>query len=195
MGGLNTISDMPTDLSPFPALVLNADFQPLSYLPLSIWSWQEAIKAIFQERVFIVAQYNRKVRSPSVTMPLPSVIALKFYVSMNRTPAFTRFNVFLRDHFRCQYCNLKLPAHNLTFDHVLPKSKGGRTSWENVVTACQQCNLRKGSKVLECSGLSLVSHPTRPSFQKLQNYGRRYPPNFLHESWTDYLYWDVELDA
>lgn len=195
MGRLDTPHHTSADLSQFPALVLNADFRPLSYLPLSLWSWQDAVKASFQDRVTIVAEYDRAVRSPSCAFNLPSVIALKDYVPMNRTPAFTRFNVFLRDHFQCQYCSISLPAQDLTFDHVLPRAKGGRTSWENVVTACQKCNLKKSSKLLKHSGLSLLAEPVRPSFHQLQDYGRRFPPNFLHESWSDYLYWDVELEA
>ena len=88
----------------YPALVLNADFRPLSYFPLSLWPWQEAVKAVFLERVNIVSEYDRVVRSPSLEMRLPSVIALKEYVHLDRRPAFTRFNVFLRDSFECQYC-------------------------------------------------------------------------------------------
>ena len=124
-----------------PALVLNADFRPLSYYPLSLWSWQDTIKAVFLDRVNIVSEYDRVVRSPSFEFRLPSVVSLKTYVKPSRTPAFTRFNVFLRDRFTCQYCG---DHHDLTFDHVTPRSKGGQTTWENVVTACSPCNLLKG---------------------------------------------------
>ena len=79
------------------ALVLNADFRPLSYFPLSLWCWQDAVKAVFLDRVSIVHEYETVVRSPSFEMRLPSVIALKEYVEASRKPAFTRFNVFLRD--------------------------------------------------------------------------------------------------
>ena len=85
-----------------PALVLNADFRPLSYFPLSLWSWQDAVKAVFLDRVNIVSNYETVVRSPSFEMKLPSVIALKEYVHQSRRPAFTRFNVFLRDRFACR---------------------------------------------------------------------------------------------
>ena len=85
----------------FPALVLNADFRPLSYFPLSLWSWQDSIKAVFLDRVNIVSEYDHAVRSPSVEMRLPSVIALKDYVQLDRRPAFTRFNVFLRRNRLC----------------------------------------------------------------------------------------------
>ena len=89
-------------LSDCPALVLNADYTPLSYYPLSLWPWQTAIKAVFLERVDIVASYGREVHSPTWTMPIPSVIALRQYVKPSEFPAFTRFNVFLRDRFSCQ---------------------------------------------------------------------------------------------
>ena len=87
-----------------PALVLNADYTPLSYYPLSLWPWQTAVKAMFLERVDVVAHYDREVHSPSVALKLPSVIALRDYVRPNEYPAFTRFNLFLRDKFRCVYC-------------------------------------------------------------------------------------------
>ena len=86
----------------FPALVLNADFRPLSYFPLSLWSWQDTIKAVFMDRENIVEQYDRVVHSPNIEMRLPSVVSLKTYVKPSRHPAFTRFNVFLRDRFQCQ---------------------------------------------------------------------------------------------
>ena len=126
----------------WPVLVLNADFRPLSYYPLSLWSWQDAIKAVFLDRVNIVEHYDRAVRSPSFEIQLPSVVSLKSFVRPSTHPAFTRFNVFLRDRFVCQYCSAD---DDLTFDHIVPRSKGGQTTWENVVAACSPCNLRKGN--------------------------------------------------
>ena len=177
-----------------PALVLNADFRPLSYFPLSLWSWQESVKAVFLDRVNIVSEYDRTVRSPSFEMRLPSVIALKDYVPQARRPAFTRFNVFLRDRFSCQYCGGRLPTPDLTFDHVIPRSRGGRTSWENVVTACGDCNLRKGNRMPTVVQMQPRNKPCAPTAYELQEHGRAFPPNFLHESWRDFLYWDSELD-
>ena len=174
-----------------PCLVLNADFQPLSYFPLSLWSWQNAIKAVFMDRVNIVEEYERVIRSPTFEMALPSVIALKNYVKPAAYPAFTRFNLFLRDRFLCQYCGTR---HELTFDHVLPRSKGGRTTWENVTTACASCNLRKGGRTPQESHMFPMEPPYRPTVHRLQRHGRAFPPNYLHESWGDYLYWDSELE-
>ena len=127
--------------SGFPALVLNADFRPLSYYPLSLWSWQDAIKAVFLERVNIVANYDRAVHSPSFEMKLPSVVSLKTFVKPSTHPAFTRFNVFLRDRFSCQYCG---DRDDLTFDHLLPRSRGGHTTWINVVAACSRLQSAQG---------------------------------------------------
>ena len=174
-----------------PALVLNADFRPLSYYPLSLWSWQDAVKAVFLDRVNIVAEYDHCVHSPSSTMQLPSVISLKEYVKPALYPAFTRFNVFLRDGFECAYCG---SADELTFDHVVPRSKGGRTTWDNIVAACSPCNLRKGGRMPRDCDMHPKRRPERPSNYFLQEMGRKFPPNHLHETWMDYLYWDVELD-
>ncbi len=175
----------------FPALVLNADFRPLSYYPLSLWSWQETVKAVFLDRVNIVSEYDRAVRSPSFEMRLPSVVALKTYVRPALYPAFTRFNVFLRDRFSCQYCGCK---SELTFDHLIPRSRGGLTRWDNVVTACAPCNLKKGGLMPIDAGMIPYQHPDRPTVFELHRNGRLFPPNYLHHSWMDYLYWDTELE-
>ena len=177
-----------------PALVLNADFRPLSYFPLSLWSWQDAVKSVFLDRVNVISEYNRKVRSPSVSIRLPSVIALKDYISISRRPAFTRFNVFLRDKFTCQYCGNIFRSENLSFEHVVPRSRGGRTTWTNVVAACGACNLKKGNRLPSESSLHLLTRPQQPTTHVLQENGRAFPPNYLHESWRDFLYWDTELE-
>ena len=184
-----------TAVENFPALVLNADFRPLSYFPLSLWSWQNSIKAVFLSRVNVVSEYDRAIHSPSTEIKLPSVISLRDYVHMDRRPAFTRFNVFLRDAFTCQYCGGAYRTEELTFDHIVPRSRGGRTLWDNVVTACEPCNLKKGHRSLRQSGMRVRCHPGRPSYFQLQENGRAFPPNFLHESWRDFLYWDTELET
>jgi len=179
----------------YPALVLNADFRPLSYFPLSIWSWQDAIKAVWLDRVSVLNEYDTAVHSPRMTMRLPSVIALKDYIPSARRPAFTRFNVFLRDEFSCQYCGEERAAPDLTFDHVIPRSRGGRTTWENVVAACGPCNLAKGSMLPKECRMHPRQAPRQPTSWELQDNGRSFPPNYLHESWRDYLYWDSELES
>jgi len=174
-----------------PALVLNADFRPLSYFPLSLWSWQDAVKAVFLDRVNIVSEYDRVVRSPSAEIRLPSVVSLREYVRPARFPAFTRFNVFLRDRFTCQYCG---SPEDLTFDHLIPRALGGQTAWDNVVAACSPCNLKKGGLHPRDAGMWPEQMPFRPTVFDLQKNGRLFPPNYLHDSWLDYLYWDTELE-
>ena len=174
-----------------PTLVLNADFRPLSYYPLSLWSWQDAIKAVCLERVNVISNYDKVIHSPSFQINLPSVVSLKDYIKPNSNPAFTRFNVFLRDRFSCQYCGY---PGDLTFDHLVPRSRGGRTTWENVVTACSPCNLRKANRMAGEIGMHPRQKPYQPSVFDLHNNGRAFPPNYLHESWMDYLYWDIELE-
>lgn len=182
----------PAGLKHYPALVLNADFRPLSWYPLSLWPWQEAIKAVCLDRVQILAEYDAVVRSQKSEFRIPSVVVLKEFVKPQKRVAFTRFNLFLRDEFCCQYCGAK---GDLTFDHVLPRSKGGVTSWENVVAACSPCNLKKANKTLKQMGMVLKKSPRAPSPDEMHSHGRRFPPNHLHDSWLDYLYWDTELEA
>eukprot|EP00618_Florenciella_parvula_P002405 CAMPEP_0119543044 /NCGR_PEP_ID=MMETSP1344-20130328/53913_1 /TAXON_ID=236787 /ORGANISM="Florenciella parvula, Strain CCMP2471" /LENGTH=297 /DNA_ID=CAMNT_0007587317 /DNA_START=105 /DNA_END=994 /DNA_ORIENTATION=- len=174
-----------------PALVLNADFQPLSFVPLSLWSWQEAVKATFMNRVTVVATYDKYIRSANCVIQLPSVIALKDYVNHNKKqPAFTRRNIFLRDRFSCQYCGNHFSSQSLTFDHVNPRARGGGTSWCNVVAACQSCNNKKGDLPLSKIGrlgMRLLKEPRVPSHYELQAQGRHFPPKVMHPTWNDYL--------
>ena len=179
----------PQALRQNPALVLNADYRPLSYYPLSLWPWQEAVKAAWLDRVTILAEYDEVVRSPSTEIRIPSVVVLKDYVKPRKRVAFTRFNLFLRDEFRCQYCG-EQHLKGLTFDHVVPRVRGGKTSWTNIVASCEPCNTLKGH-----ADAKPLRAPREPSTHDLMAAQRLFPPNFLHESWQDFLYWDVELES
>ena len=174
-----------------PALILNADYRPLSYFPLSILTWQDAIKSVYLDRVNIVAEYEQVIRSEKLTLAMPSVVVLKSFISPQKAIPFTRFNLFLRDSFTCQYCGKK--EGELTFDHVVPRSKGGKTKWENVVASCPSCNIRKSNKVARRAGMKLLRSPSRPTPETLLNNGRKFPPKDVHKTWADFLYWDIEL--
>ena len=188
---MNNFIEQNVSLEKCPALVLNADYRPLSYYPLSLWSWQDTVKSVFLDRVIIVSNYDRVIRSPSFDMQLPSVIALKDYIIPQTKPSFTRFNVFLRDKFMCQYCGSK---EDLTFDHFVPRSKGGLTTWNNVITACSSCNLKKSNKLHQDIKMHPIQLPFKPNVHELHRNGKSFPPNYLHESWMDFLYWDTELE-
>lgn len=153
------------------------------------------IKAVYLDRVIVIEEYDKMVHSTSAEIRLPSVISLKEYISPGAYPSFTRFNLFLRDRFTCQYCGFVAGnGRELTFDHVTPRRMGGRTTWDNITSACAPCNLKKGGRMPKEAGMSLRAQPHRPTVYAMQNIGRSYPPNYLHDSWRDFLYWDSELE-
>ena len=178
-----------------PALVLNADFRPLSYFPLSLWSWQDAVKAVFLDRVNVVSQYDRVVRSPSFEMRLPSVIALKEYVPAARRPAFTRFNVFLRDRFSCQYCGAASRARADLRPCRAALARRPHDVEQRRHRLRAAAISRKGNRLPREAEMypRSIRRSSRLDMQ-LQENGRAFPPNYLHESWRDFLYWDTELD-
>lgn len=175
-------------------LVLNADFRPLSRFPLSAWHWKDAVSAVILDRVSLVAEYDEVIRSPRSSMRVPSVVALKQYLPLDGYPAFTRYNIYCRDGWTCQYCARSFHAHELTFDHVVPRASGGRTTWENVVAACSPCNLRKGSKSVAQAGLQLLRRPRRPTRRELAFVLPAHVREDVHHTWADFLYWDSELE-
>jgi len=178
----------------YPALLLNADWQPVQMHPLSTISWQDAIKSVVLDRVTIVSEYDIEIHSGKKAWKLPSVLALKDYVNRDQQPTFSRYNVFMRDKFTCQYCGRGFETRHLTFDHVIPRHHGGVSSWTNVVAACSPCNHRKGSRLPKDIGMFPINTPMAPSAWDLYSRARKIPHKNLHESWRDYLYWDSELD-
>lgn len=125
---------------------------------------------------------------------IPRIILLLFY---DRFPSpeirFTRKNIFVRDNYTCQYCGRKFDPSQLNIDHVIPRNKGGKNTWENVVCSCHKCNLRKGDRTLEEAGMALVKRPRKPRWHAFNNvsFGMK-----MHESWKHFLdpsLWKVEL--
>lgn len=173
-------------------LVLNADYQPLSVLPLSMWSWQETIKSVFSGKVTVVEVYSDvTIRAVNCNVPLPSVIALnEFCPQPHQTPAFTRRNVFLRDGYRCQYCQKRYKFQDLSLDHLHPRCMGGQLKWENTVTSCRKCNGRKGStlpKDLRLIGMKLTREPRVPTKYELAIEAQNMVPRIVHPTWRPYL--------
>ena len=187
-------------------LVLNADFRPLSTYPLSLVDARDAVLAVFRERVSMVETWPAAFfRSPSISVAVPKVVALREYAPICGEPKFCRRSILLRDRFRCCYCGQRFEAHELTYDHVIPRSKGGRTEWTNIVTACLACNARKGSTLPNFSGqkgkatkdgrLRPLKEPQRPTAAELLRAGPEFLPGDIRGSFGDYLYWNVELEA
>ncbi|MBI1275877.1 HNH endonuclease [bacterium] len=175
-------------LSSLHTLVLNADFRPVSYFPLSTCTWQEAIKALFMGRVTVVSEYETEVHSPSVSIKIPSVVVLRRYVPSNPSrPPMTRHNILLRDKYECQYCGDIFPPRALTLDHVIPRSRGGISSWENLVAACHPCNTFKGDKLPGIHWDRPLNEPVMPTARQLQKHAKIVAAYNFPESWESYL--------
>ena len=165
-------------------LLLNANHEPISILPLSIIGWQQAIKLIFLDKVTVLSNHEgRFVHSSHITMPVPSVCVTKEYFNPMKYVKFTRSNLFLRDMYQCQFCEDVFNKNDLTIDHVIPKSMGGTTTWENCVTACKSCNWDKGSKLTKP-----VREPFRPEYFNLVSKWKKKPTQIqYHPDWLPYL--------
>jgi len=166
-----------------------------TYEPLKVITWQRAVTLLFLGKVEVLRSYETFLRTPSSAVPTPAVIRLVTFVRRRRVRvAMTRKNVFFRDGYQCQYCLAKLPARELTCDHVVPRSQGGGSSWENLVAACAPCNRRKGGRTPEEARMKLRRRPSRPDSLPVEytlNIGVAPPP----EPWRDFLGWATAVDA
>ena len=170
-------------------LLLNADAQPLSLMPLSTISWQNAVKAYFQDKVKVLRYHEDKfIRSPSFEMQLPSIVMLMRYHKLPTKAKFTRRNMYIRDGYICQYCNNNFSSDELTIDHVRPRSKGGRTSWTNCVSACRRCNTAKGQRIMQP-----LKVPVQPTWHEINFHSRFYRVNIPDAGWQDYIQWPEAL--
>ena len=165
-------------------LVLNADGAPISFLPISTIDWQEAIKYMVLDKATVLVWHDDWiVRSARWETPVPSVIILKEYMKAKTTVRFSKSNVFLRDLYTCLYCEDVLQKKDCTLDHVLPVSKGGKTTFENTVTACATCNANKGAS----TKYKPKYKPYKPDFYELVNKRKRLPFQVRHNAWLEYL--------
>lgn len=179
------------------ALVLNLDGSPIDIQPIS-----KAIKKVFNEKAIVLEEYeNQRLQSWNDAMYAPAVIKLLHFVRPKvksaRVVPFSRRNIWLRDKGICQYCGRFVTLKDLHWDHVLPRSRGGRSCWENVCCCCLECNNRKDCKTPEEAGLKrpkLYAPRQQLSTQQVMIMKLKSLKNFPHESWKDYIYWNIELD-
>lgn len=181
-------------------LVLNADFRPIATYPLSLISGQEAVKAVIRGRATVVEEWEEVFRSPSREIHVPRTIALHEYVPITASPKFCRRSILLRDRFRCQMCGERFESKDLTFDHVIPRAKGGQTTWQNILSCCVPCNTRKRDKSANWSGrkgdgLRPLKPPRQPTTMELLRAGLEFLDPEIKETWQDWLYWSSELKA
>ena len=167
-------------------LILNADGNPLSVVPLSAVSWMTAIRLAYQDKVRVIEEYDDwEVRSPSVTWKVPSIVMCTDFVKWNRQVKYNRTNILLRDLFTCQLCGAKPPASQLTLDHVVPRVHGGKTNWTNIVAACKKCNHDKGHN----RKIRPKKLPTRPNYYELMAKRMKFPVTIRDEQWLTFLSW------
>ena len=171
-------------------LVLNADYTPLSIIPISSISWKDAIKISFLGHANPIEYYDDWfVHSPSTELAVPSVMISETYIKKKSGVRFSRTNLLIRDNFTCQYCSKKLSSVDLTVDHVIPRVKGGKTKWENIVCACYVCNSIKGHKTKMVPN----KKPIKPEYWQLLENARKMPIKIPSDIWIKYIGWDENL--
>lgn len=178
--------------------MLNADGQPLSHVPLSVVSWQDAVRLIWLGKVKVLKEYNDWViRSQHLEMKVPSIIMMTEQVKWNKGLKYNRSNVYLRDDFtcqlqttrRCRAVNGKVKLTELTLDHVVPRSHGGKTSWTNVCTSCKDCNSDKGSD----HTIVPKRKPYKPGYYEILAKRKMLPINIRDPEWAYYVGWPDHL--
>lgn len=165
-------------------LLLNADYRPMQTI-----SWKKAICLWFDDKVEIVEEYQDvDIASISFSMKCPAVVKLTSYKkshSRSDKVKFSRYNVFYRDNFTCQYCGNQGDFNELTFDHVLPRCHGGKTEWTNIVTACHPCNSKKANKLPNEFDMQPIKNPKEPKIIEIPKYGSFY--NKIPDIWKNYI--------
>ena len=153
-------------------------------------SAQDAVHAVYRERVVVIEDWDQVFRSPSTTIRVPKVVQLRHFAPVYGVPKFCRRSVFLRDRYRCQYCGVRFQPQDLTFDHFVPRSKQGRTEWGNILTSCIPCNAAKADKHLHP-----LSVPHQPTHIELLVAGLEFLPNDMQETFGDWLWFSIAAAA
>lgn len=164
-----------------------------SYEPINIVSWKQAITLLFLGKAEVIEEYDRNIKTTSVVIKIPAVVRLlSAFRRHKKAVKFSRINIYGRDKYSCQYCGAKKRIGDLTYDHVVPRAQGGKTTWSNIATACESCNRRKANRTPEQAGMRLLKVPVQPSATPvlIVTVSRESVP----DAWRDYLYWTTELD-
>jgi len=165
-------------------LVLNATYEPISVVPLSVITWQRAMKLICLERVKVLAHYDDwVVHSQKLAYPVPALIITTEYFNFKKAIRYSKDNIFLRDLYQCQYCSETFDKSELTIDHVRPRAMGGKTSWDNCATACKVCNEQKADRM----EMVPIREPFKPDPHQMMFAMRDKPYVVKHKSWIEYL--------
>jgi len=156
------------------------------WIPVKVLRWQDAVKMRYEGTVEVLAEYDDEIASPSVTWKVPAVVRLRKMPRQRvRGVRFSRANVYQRDGYRCQYCGVTHAERDLSYDHVVPRSAGGRTDWLNIVTACKACNTRKANKSCDDAGMFPLRAPHVP--RSLPRVGPRIDVENMPEEWSGFV--------
>lgn len=169
-------------------LFLDAEWRPLRIEP-----WQRAVADLFLGKVEVIEHSrDRTIQTVSRAFPMPSVVRVVSSFKRDRIRVkFSRLNIYARDGFACQYCGSRQATEDLTFDHVQPRSRGGRTTWENIVTCCTGCNVEKANRTPAEAGMTLLSRPRKPRY--LPAVQVKIGRGAIPEEWRPY--WSATLEA
>jgi 5-methylcytosine-specific restriction endonuclease McrA len=169
-------------------LVLSQSFEPIK-----IVSWQRAITLLFLGKCEVIEEYERDIKTTSLVIKIPSVVRLLNAFRRHRKPTkFSRVNIYGRDGYSCQYCGVKKPLDELTYDHVVPRAQGGTTNWLNIVTCCNPCNGRKANRTPAQAGMKLRKLPVQPIAAPVLVV--TVSKTSVPDAWRDYVYWTGALD-
>lgn len=169
-------------------LVLDQGYSPLKVVP-----WQRAVQLLFLNKVETIEEYDQNIRSTYLVIKVPSVVRLLKGFRRHKKPVkFSRVNIYGRDGYACQYCGIKKPIGELTYDHVVPRTQGGKTTWTNIVTACSKCNAKKGGRTPEEAKMRLKKKPVQP--KDMPAIVIALSRTSVPDAWRDYFYWTGELD-
>lgn len=190
-----------------PALILNRNWQPVNVATVAralVLVWNEAARVVDPDnfQLYTWADWSRIapregdafIQAVRRRLRVPEVIVLAEYDRLpSAAVSFSRRNVFKRDHWTCQYCGMQPGGEELTIDHVVPRSQGGTSTWDNCVLSCIDCNHRKADRTPDQAGMKLRKAPVRPTWKPL--YARHAE---RIESWSKFIsetYWNVRLEA
>ena len=169
-------------------LVLSQGYEPIKVIP-----WQRAITLLALDKVDVVEEYDALIRAVSYVVNVPAVVRLRKAFRRHAKPVkFSRVNIYARDGYRCQYCGTKCSPSGLTYDHVVPRSRGGRTTWDNIVSCCYACNADKANRTPAEARMTLRSTPVRPAWMPAVQV--RVSTQSIPDAWRDYVYWTGEID-
>lgn len=174
------------------ALTMRTLLLSQSYAPIKAISWQRALTLLTLGKVEVVEEYDGNAHSATMIIKIPAVVRLlRAFRAHKKAVKFSRVNIFARDGYKCQYCGNKKPVGKLTYDHVVPRSQGGKTTWTNIVTCCGDCNLRKGGRTPEQAKMKLLSTPVQPKW--IPAITLAISTQSIPDAWRDYIYWTEAL--